>query len=125
MKANYLCRYHLEKMKTNESNAICQWTEMMRRGIRAYTECRTDAADVYLNSALQIALVRTQCPCNGIFESTHIVKPAGFLLDLKILENGYHDAVEMLSDISSIVTQAKSKFEENLIAFLAKQYERI
>lgn len=56
MKSPYFCAYHAERMRACEPEALRSWTEMMRRGVHVYVECRMDAAEIVLGSAVDVAL---------------------------------------------------------------------
>ncbi|MEJ2417159.1 MAG: hypothetical protein P8Y45_09540 [Exilibacterium sp.] len=125
MKTQYFCRYHAERMKASESEAYHCWNEMMRRGVHAYTECRMEAAHIYLGSALDIAILRRMCEKNGIFESLHATKPADFLLQLMLIELRFNETHYLLSRLSSTTGDDESSSNAALTKFLSAQYERV
>ncbi len=125
MKSPYFCAYHAQRMKNHESEALRYWIDMMRRGTQAYVECRIDAANIYLGSALDIALIRKTCEKNEFFNDMHFCKPAEFLIKLMLIENRFNEAIVILSRLSSASQTQTNINERELTHFLEKHYENI
>lgn len=99
MKSPYFCAQHAKRILQNESEAFGSWNEMMNIGVQAYSQCRLDAAAIYLGAALDIAFLRTACASNHSFTTLHIVKPAEFLLDLMLSEQRWNQASRLLARV--------------------------
>jgi hypothetical protein len=125
MNSRYLCAYHLERLRFCESDAYRLWMEMMRRGAQTYTECRLEAAILYLNTALEISLLRQCCEQNGLFSGVHLLKPAEFLFEALMLEQRYSEADAMLQQISSVTEYCDTEFTVQLRRFLKQAHERV
>lgn len=125
MRLNYFCPYHVDKIRQCENTAAQWWNELMKRGLVAYNECRLEAADIFMKSALSLSLLRYSEPNNHWLTSIHITKPAEFLVEMHISEQQYDAAIQLLSQISNDTWPFVSDFEEKITEFLAVQYERI
>lgn len=125
MKSRYLCAFHQERLRFCESDAYRLWMEMMQRGTQTYTECRFDAAILYLSTALDIGFLRQGCEQNGLFSALHLLKPAEFLYEALMLEQRYGDAEILLRKISSCTDHCNDEFVAHLRSFLAQGYERV
>lgn len=125
MNSRYLCAYHQERLRVCESGAYRFWAEMMRRGAMTYTECRFDAAIIYLGTALDIGLLRQGCEQNGLFSAFHLLKPAEFLYEALLLEQRFGEAEALLRKISSATDHCNDGFAAQLRSFLAQAYERV
>lgn len=132
MKSDYFCRYHLDNMCKEESVAFKSWSELMRRGMRAYVECRIEAANIFLSSALDIAILRTTFCTNSLFSDVNITKPAEFLIHLYITDCEFTHAKKLLSCLSYVDnsepasnTTDRKKNPLDLSAFLAKYYMQL
>lgn len=124
MKSLYFCAFHAERMKASESEALRCWSEIMRRGMHAYVDCRMEAAELYLGAALDIGLMRYRCTQSTMISILHITKPTDFLLELFCADIRFDTAVAALSRISS-TTLASCKSNTDLLAWLAIKYERV
>lgn len=125
MTFNYICIYHIERMQVCETEAFRNWGQMMHRGVKAWADCRAEAAHIYLNSALDIALLRSCCENNGIFEEMHFIKPAEFLIELYLLDNAFDHALTLLARVSSLEEVSSQGLSEHASNFLLRQYERV
>lgn len=127
MNTRYFCAYHAERIKACETHALRCWVEMMRRGVQAYTECRLEAAQIYLGSALDIGLLRFTCAENNLFEEIHLTKPADFIIELRLSDADYGTARDVLNRISD-VDKASGKHGQsiggNLRDYVATQLAR-
>lgn len=123
MRSKYFCAYHSEKMETYEAEAYRYWMEVMRRGIQAYTKCRSESAHIYLQTAMDIGLLRQQCKKNDMFEELHIIKPAEFLIQLYIADDNIHGAFELLSHISSNTQSTVVKINNPLLHFINESHK--
>lgn len=123
MKTPYFCAYHVEQMKACESEALRCWSQVMQRGVKAYTECRTEAALIYLGAALDVSMMRAACPKNGIFKDLHLTKPAEFLVQLYLTSDDFGFANTLLTKLdreAKFLNELRTKcFEE----FLLKQFK--
>lgn len=98
----------------------------MQQGVQAYTQYRLEDARVYLSCALNIALLRNACAKNTIFNSSHATKPAEFLVQLLINTLRFHEAISLLSDlISRLTNQQDYALPAQLSDFFEKQYKQI
>ncbi len=123
MKPKYFCPYHIERIHTCEQSALVSWNEMMRRGVQAYASCRADAARIYLDSAIDISLLRYRHK-NLYFSELHIAKPLDFLVELFLANENFTDAFEVLAKISSVIDdepQPSTKLRKTL----EKHYRQI
>ena len=125
MRSKYFCAYHSEKMKTYETEAYRYWMEVMRRGVQSYAKCRSESAHIYLHTAVDIGLLRQKCERNGIFEETHITKPAEFLVQLFIADDNLNGAHNFLSHISSNTQSTVIKINDPLLHFLNESHKAI
>jgi hypothetical protein len=125
MKTTYLCAHHAERMKVVESEALRCWTEMMRRGIKAYLGCRSEAADIYLGAAVEIGLLRRGAGKNEIFSNIHIIKPSELLIELFCAELRFLDAVALLSSTSGAIDDSGSHPESQLLKWVEAQYAQV
>ncbi len=78
----YLCAHHLCSIEQDEPRALQAWNQLMQRGVKAYVECRIEAAEIYFCAALDVVEVRAAQPDNAIFGEMQWRKPAEFLLNL-------------------------------------------
>lgn len=108
MNNQYVGAYDTARMRAYESEACRCWSEMMRRGIQAYNDCRMEAADIYLHCAFDIALLRNTCNKNGIFKKIHTTKPAELLLKLMLIEENYNKAAGLLSCLATSLSSEPS-----------------
>jgi hypothetical protein len=125
MKSQYFCAYHAERLRACESEAYRHWAEMMQRGAQAYSECRFEAANLYLGAAMDIGLLRHGCEGNGLFTTFHIMKPAEFLLEAQLLEQRHDAAENTLHKLSSIAKPDGDWLMLQLVNFLSKGYARV
>lgn len=125
MRSQYFCAYHSEKMKSCESEAIRQWSQLMQRGVKAYSECRIDAAQIYLGSAFDIAHLRSDCEKNGVFSEMHLLKPVEFLLQIYLMTDLFDEAYQVLHRISAVSDKNKDFFTHGAEVFLGDNYERL
>ncbi len=125
MRLNYFCPHHVAVIRQCENTAAQWWNELMKRGMLAYNDCRLEAADIFLKSALSLSLLRYSESRNNWLSSIHITKPAEFLLELAINEQQFDSAIQLLSTISNETWPYVSEFEHSITEFLAKQYERV
>lgn len=101
MKSQYFCVFHAQRLQIYESEAITAWSQTMRQGMKAYTECRTGDAYTYLGAAVDIALLRSECESNGVFSELHLIKPAEFLIQLQVAEHRLDAAARLLDTLST------------------------
>lgn len=125
MKSRYICRYHAEQIKALESKALISWSGTMNRGVKAYTQCRIEAAEIYLESALDIALLRSECENNGIFTSIHIEKPVEFLVEINLSEHNFDSANRILQKVTCGIPENSDLYSISLDRFLIRQYQRV
>lgn len=125
MKSPYFCLYHSEQLTDCESSALRTWRELMRRGTQAYNACRLAAANIYLNSALDIAQLANRNTSNGMFTTTHLVKPVDLLIQLLVLDNRFDEATQMLTRLAAHADAAAQNGDIQLSEFLGEQYQRV
>lgn len=124
MNFTYLCIYHIERLQACEAEAWRTWSQMMQRGVKAYADCRTEAAHIYLNTALEVALLRNACcETNVSFGELELLKPAEFLIQLYVIEDAFDSALDVLARISS--AESSGNFGTAVRKFLALQYKRV
>ncbi len=124
MSSRFFCAYHMERMKQCESEAYRNWSHMMHRGVKAYVDCRVEAARIYLGSALDIAMLRDQCENNRAFTETQIIKPVEFLVELAIAQDQFDAGIQLLTAITKSNSSAlldSGSFQDAL----AKLFTRI
>ena len=78
----YLCAHHLCSIEQDEPRALQVWSQLMQRGVKAYIECRIEAAEIYFCAALDVVEVRAAQTGNAIFGEMQWRKPAEFLLNI-------------------------------------------
>ncbi len=125
MKTLYFCAYHADNLRASETEAIKSWSSVMRRGMKAYCECRIDAAEIYLESALDIALIRSECSKNCIFDSMHLLKPIEFLTELYLTNEAFTQASKILNKVSRNVPEESELYSSAVDAFLITQFKRL
>ncbi len=125
MKTTYFCTFHAERMMAYEGEAIQYWTQMMRRGTQAYSECRIDAARIYLGSAMEIGLLRHSCVKSMFFDDMHLTQPLSFLIELLILDESFDEAIYILSKISTAINERRTVPDSGLLEVLANHYSRV
>lgn len=127
MNTRYFCAYHAERIRESEPHALRCWVEMMRRGMQAYTECRIEAAQIYLGSALDIGLLRHTCAHNTVFGEIHLTKPADFIIELRLSEADHEAALSLLNkiaDVSETSERNSEKTGNHLQDYINKQRAR-
>lgn len=100
MKSNYFCAFHTRNIQTNETEAMGSWISLMRRGSKAFSECRVDASRLYFEASLDIALLRMEQPSNYFFTLLQILKPTDFLMDIYMADESFTEAYATLNKIS-------------------------
>ena len=125
MKSQYFCAYHAKQVCGSETQAFSQWGEVMRRGVKAYVQCRIEAATLFLNAALDIAQLRSECSTNSVFSLMHLCKPVEFLIQLTIAENNFKKATGFLDRLAALDLQHLSDEGARLNTFLGEQYKLI
>ena len=128
MNSQFFCAFHAEKMRACETEALDSWSQMMHRGMKAYVDCRIDAALIYFGSALDIALLRYSCANNGVFSDIHLIKPAEFLVQLHLTNEGFDKANAILLYLSNAVESINLwRFRiinaQPIYQFIAKQFK--
>ncbi len=98
MKFSHLCHHHVTVLQCCEDEARKYWSETMRRGAQAFTQCRWDAARIYLGAAYEIGLIRKAVPHNDFFDDMHIVKPLKFMLTILLADNAWNSALKLIDD---------------------------
>lgn len=125
MKPTHLCCYHARRIQQDEALAFRSWSEMTHRGKIAYSECRTDAAKVYLSAAIEIYILRASIPKNALFSVTSLSQPLSLLTDLLIMENRFEDGVRVLSGISTASCKNAMRDQHRLYDVLGEHYEKL
>lgn len=120
---HYFCAHHLEQMKACESEAIRQWTQLMQRGVKAYVECREEAAQIYLGAAMEVGLLRSRLPSNGIFSEMHVLKPAEFMIQTHLTMECFEAAEQLIEQISTANAQHRRFFTSVCDDFLEAQLQ--
>lgn len=122
MNSKFFCNHHAQQIKACEAEAIRSWSQMMRRGMRAFDECRVEAAFIYLGSALDIALIRMSCDKNRYFGELHLIRPTEALIQLHLLANEFDNALALLSHVSSAGGSNEVVHCRAVVDFLVAQY---
>ncbi|WP_086929908.1 hypothetical protein [Agarilytica rhodophyticola] len=125
MKYKYFCQSHADRMIECEGIAMRAWTDTMRRGMKAYIECRSETAYVYLHSSMEIGLLRYKCKKNQFFNNTHIIKPLEFLIELLLVENNFNEAIVLLSKMSNAINDSSDRSIEEFDNVYERYYKRI
>lgn len=125
MKTSYLCPRYVALVCTDENSAIGHWSELMRRGTRAYTQCREEAAELYLGAATEISLLRYSCQRNIYFSDMHLTRPVDFIAELLVQNLNFDKAIYFLSRISTAIYKAENEPHPNILDCLARWYERV
>ena len=101
MNFDYLCPHYIAQFEGSEMEALSFWVETMRRGSKAYSECRMEAAVTYLTTALEVGLLRSHTPLNHYFSPLHTIKPVEFLLETYVAEDDRQGAVRLIQKVTS------------------------
>ncbi|MFL0810469.1 MAG: hypothetical protein K6L76_08650 [Agarilytica sp.] len=125
MKPMHLCRYHAQRIQNDETVAFRSWNEVTRRGKIAYTQCRLDAAKVYLLAAIEIYLLRVSVGKNALFSVAALSHPLSILIELFILENHFEEGVKLLSSIASASRKNAVHDQHQLFDVLGQHYEKL
>ncbi len=125
MKSQYFCAYHAKQICGSETQAFNHWAEVMRRGVKAYMQCRIEAATLFLHSAFDIAQLRSECSVNDAFSAIHLCKPVEFLIQLAIAEGDFQKAMELLERLAMLDVQCFNAGPLHLNTFLGEQYKVI
>ncbi|WP_053979281.1 hypothetical protein [Marinagarivorans algicola] len=125
MKSQYFCAYHAKQVCGSETQAFSQWAEVMRRGTKAYVQCRLEAATLFLNSALDIAQLRSECNSNNVFSVMHLCKPVEFLIQVAIAEGHFQKATALLNRLAILDVASLNTGACELNTFLGEQYAAI
>ncbi|MDZ7923833.1 MAG: hypothetical protein U5M23_07170 [Marinagarivorans sp.] len=124
MTSQYFCAYHVNKFVVSEIEAFRNWSQMMQRGVKAYVECRVEAAEIYLGSSLDIALLRCSCTGNKIFSEEQLLKPAEFILQIYLMTDAFHKAQQTLDRISGCCQANHGLLGMVTEKFITEQFER-
>lgn len=125
MKLKHLCYQHARALTCCESEARRYWTETMRRGVLAYTQCRWDAARIYFAAASEIALLRWLLIENEYFSNIHLVKPLQFLVEIALAEGDCAVAIELLDDVRPQVDLAGDPRLPELLEYLSSFEQKV
>jgi hypothetical protein len=125
MNSQYFCAHHASKIAQSETEAFRNWSQMMHRGTKAYVECRLDAAEIYLGSALDVVLLRCNCSHNELFSESHLIKPAEFLLEIFLMIDAFDKAEQVLRHICEHCHKRASIYGSVSEQFLFDQFERV
>lgn len=112
----YLCAHHLCSIEQDEPRALQAWSQLMQRGVKAYVECRIEAAEIYFCAALDVVEVRAAQTGNAIFGEMQWRKPAEFLLNIW---SGMGEQNKMLLLIERIAGLPSLCSRESLLQFRA------
>lgn len=125
MISKFFCAYHAQRMRSDEQEAYRCWNQMMHRGAKAYAECRIEAANIYLGSALEVALIRAQSKSQKIFSEMHISKPVAFLVELFVAQDKFDICNVLLKRVSEHAEQqyGESKSFQSAISELYVRIE--
>jgi hypothetical protein len=118
MKTTHFCAHHKEQLKTCEHQAWRCWSDMMRRGVMAYSECRFESAEIYFSAALEIALLRYVHSKNEIFQNAHLIKSVEFVINLLRLDLRFDDANRLLKHLSASVSEISSSSSIELMEYI-------
>lgn len=118
----YLCAHHLCSIEQDEPRALQAWSQLMQRGVKAYVECRVEAAEIYFFAALDVVEVRAAQPGNAIFGEMQWRKPAEFLMNIW-LGMGEQNKILLLSE--RIAGLASLCSRESLLQFQASVKEQL
>lgn len=106
MPTKYFCIYQKERLQASEVYAFGLWSEVMKRGTKAYLECRSEAVRIYMGAAVDICLLRLGCPKAKIFEASHLIKPIEFLIQVYILTDEFNLALDLLQRLNESIIQS-------------------
>ncbi len=119
----HLCPAHAVKVRANEDDAYRYWTMMMQRGVAAYVQCRWDAADIYLGAAYEIAVLRLQVENNTQFDSSQLLRPLEFMLNMYRAEGSEVKTRLLLQAASRAVKVLQGVARRDLADLLSKARE--
>jgi len=124
-KFSYLCPNHIAQLQISEKRAMSYWVEIMRRGVKAYSQCRVEASELYLSAAIEIYLLRSACNENSFFSGCHLLKPLDFVLELFIQNQAFDKASKLLGKIESFVEQNNVELSAAILDHIESGYQRI
>ncbi len=101
------------------------WVEMTRRGIQAYSECRADGANIYLGSAVEIAMLRLICSKNQHFHTHHLQRPLEVLIEHFISQCDFDEGVLLLNQISRDIEEANLSDQNSITNIISALFEKL
>jgi hypothetical protein len=113
-----LCHTHQEQLQISEPLAWRCWSDLMRRGLGAYAECRFESAEICLTHALDVVLFRMQQPQNQIFSEIHFIKTLEFLMELLRTDLRFNEAKKLLKRLSDTLCENCSQPKVSLLEFM-------
>jgi hypothetical protein len=120
VKCSYFCAQHAAQIQQNEEQALHYWNQLMQMGVQHYIHCRLDQANAFLNSALELALLRFECQHNQFFQNLQLCKPLEFVMQLLLTEERYDEASLLLAKINNIVCNGNCN--QALLDSIGQQY---
>lgn len=100
----------------------------MQRGVKAYVECRIEAAEIYFSAALDVVEVRAGLTSNAIFSEMQWRKPAEFLLNMWLGMGERNKVLRLTQQIASLpslcsgesLSQFRASVEGQLASVMAE-----
>lgn len=120
MKTNYLCPNHVQLIAENLEAGKQYWRIFMARGETAYSDCRWDAAEIYLHAAIDVATVRMLASKDQSFSFYHILHPLKILCDLYISDSNLEKAKVAIAKVRDVLRQ---KTSEEFVDGLLRSFE--
>ena len=122
MRSTYLCPGHVKLVAENLQAAKHDWHSFVSRGESAYSNCRWDVAEIYLNAAIDVAMVRMLNSKSKGFSFFHILKPSHLLYEIYVAESNFKKSREVIGKARKIISETTN---EEFADGLLKSFERI
>ncbi len=106
---HYICHKHASEVEHNEPAALKLWQDFMQRGELDYALCRWDKAQAFLETAFEIAALRTNRGSNTLFCAAYLLRPFKFMFEMCISDNDFNKATNHLIQAFTLIGPHKSK----------------
>ena len=111
MHYEHICASHALEVQIDEYVALELWNRSMHQGVSTYAHCRWDCASSYLSAAFEIASIRLTSSKNSYFNVVHVLKPLEFLLEIRIFEQEFSQAVALLAKATQLIARQNASNE--------------
>lgn len=125
MEINYFFTHHTYHVITNEQNANLLWRKTLEKSLLAFDKCQFDAATVYLDAAINIALIRLALCKNQEVTDNHLKEPLIVYIDLACIEYRFTQTIIKIKHIISTLKAHTKNNYKTLFAFLNTEIKRL